>query len=121
MYRIIRIGIFLGGEICMSSTAYNDALNRIFDKNKEIFEVFDELMESIQNVKDIVEGSEEVAYEIQDIPLETYVGGMTADQQLRFKQEAIICEDWDLKLTSFGEFYEKRKELLTQRLLEILE
>lgn len=57
----------------MSSTAYNDALNRIFDKNKEIFEVFDELMESIQNVKDIVEGSEEVAYEIQDIPLETMI------------------------------------------------
>ncbi|MBE5935216.1 MAG: hypothetical protein E7262_05430 [Lachnospiraceae bacterium] len=37
----------------------------------EVFEVFDELMENIRNVKDIVEDSEEVAYEIQGVPEET--------------------------------------------------
>ena len=67
----------------MSSTVNGEALGRIFDKNKDVFDVFDELMESISYVKDIVEDSEEVACEIQDVTLETIILTDTVNKKIQ--------------------------------------
>lgn len=45
---------------------------------------------------------------------------MNNDQKAKFRKEAFIPEDVGLELEYFEEFYEKRKELLTEKIRQIL-
>ena len=56
-----------------------------------------------------------------DTPLDVYTNSMTAAQRLEFYEQALIPEGVSLNLNNFGQFYEKRKALLTQRLKNLLE
>ena len=55
-----------------------------------------------------------------DTPLEVYVGSMTENQKQDFYEEALIPEGVSLSLSHFGDFYEQRKAILTQRLRKLL-
>ena len=66
----------------MSNVANGEIVKEIVNKNKEAFEVFDELMENIRNVKDIVEDSEEAACEIKNVPIETVMLTDTVNKKI---------------------------------------
>ena len=53
-------------------------------------------------------------------PLIDYYNDKTAEQQIKFMDQAIIPENISLELSDFGTFYEKRKELLYDKLTELL-
>jgi hypothetical protein len=55
-----------------------------------------------------------------DSPLEIYINSMTSAQKQEFYEQAIIPEDASLSMSHFGEFYDKRKNLLVQRLRKLL-
>ena len=55
-----------------------------------------------------------------DSPLDIYVNSMTEAQRQEFYEEALIPDGVSLNLSHFGDFYEKRKTLLAQRLRSLL-
>ena len=55
-----------------------------------------------------------------DMPLIEYYNDMNDSQKAEFVEQALIPEDTSLELDKFGEFYNKRKELLFKKLKEIL-
>lgn len=55
-----------------------------------------------------------------DMPLIDYYNDMNDNQRLEFRKQAFIPEGVGLELKHFGEFYEKRKEILTLKLKGLL-
>lgn len=55
-----------------------------------------------------------------DMPLMDYYNDMNDDQKKLFCTQALIPEDVSLEIDKFGEFYEKRKQILTAKLKELL-
>lgn len=55
-----------------------------------------------------------------DMPLIEYYNDMNDEQRKRFRKEALIPEGVSLELSNFGEFYEKRRALLIERLRQLL-
>lgn len=55
-----------------------------------------------------------------DMSLINYYDEMNNEQQRRFREETLIPDGVSLEIRDFGEFYERRKALLTQRLRELL-
>ena len=55
-----------------------------------------------------------------DMPLIDYYNDMNDDQKKLFCTQALIPEDVSLEIDKFGEFYEKRKQILTAKLKELL-
>ena len=55
-----------------------------------------------------------------DMPFIDYYNDMNDNQRLEFRKQAFIPEGVGLELKHFGEFYEKRKEILTLKLKELL-
>ena len=45
---------------------------------------------------------------------------MDNEQKEKFLKQAIIPKDTSLEIENFNEFYEKRKELLKEKILELL-
>ena len=54
------------------------------------------------------------------MPLIEYYNDMNDSQKAEFVEQALIPEDTSLELDKFGEFYNKRKDLLFKKLKEIL-
>lgn len=55
-----------------------------------------------------------------DMPLIEYYNDMNDDQKAKFRKEAFIPDDVGLELEHFEEFYEKRKDLLAEKIRQIL-
>ena len=55
-----------------------------------------------------------------NMPLIEYYNDMNDDQKAKFRKEAFIPDDVGLELEHFEEFYEKRKELLAEKIRQIL-
>ncbi len=55
-----------------------------------------------------------------DMKLIDYYNDMNSEQQSIFREQAIIPEDVSLEYEDFGEFYEKRKALLADRIRQLL-
>lgn len=55
-----------------------------------------------------------------DMPLIEYYNDMNDDQKAKFRKEACIPDNVGLELEHFEEFYEKRKELLAEKIRQIL-
>lgn len=55
-----------------------------------------------------------------DMSLMDYYHDMNDEQKARFRKEALIPDGVSLELDHFGEFYEKRKELLKAKLRQLL-
>ena len=55
-----------------------------------------------------------------DMRLVDYYNDMNTEQQADFLKKSLIPEDTSLELASFGEFYEKRKALLTSKIRQLL-
>lgn len=49
-----------------------------------------------------------------------YYNDMNEEQKAMFRKEALIPDDVSLELENFEEFYEKRKELLTTKIRQLL-
>lgn len=49
-----------------------------------------------------------------------YYNDMNDSQKEEFRRQAFIPEDVSLELENFDEFYEKRKEILTVKIRELL-
>lgn len=54
------------------------------------------------------------------MPLIEYYNDMNDDQKAKFRKEAFIPDDVGLELEHFEEFYEKRKDLLAEKIRQIL-
>lgn len=54
-----------------------------------------------------------------DIPLIEYYNDMNDDQKNLFRKQSLIPDDISLEIDHFGEFYEKRKELLVLKIKEL--
>lgn len=55
-----------------------------------------------------------------DMPLLDYYNEKNDSQKEEFRKQAMIPKGVDLGIEAFGEFYEKRKDILAQRLRELL-
>lgn len=55
-----------------------------------------------------------------DMPLLDYYNEKTDSQKEEFRRQAIIPEGVSLEIDAFGDFYEKRKELITKKIRELL-
>lgn len=55
-----------------------------------------------------------------NMPLIEYYNDMNDDQKAKFRKEAFIPDDVGLELEHFEEFYEKRKDLLAEKIRQIL-
>lgn len=55
-----------------------------------------------------------------DMPLIDYYNDMTDDQQAKFMTQAMIPEAVSLDIQNFGDFYEARKEILKEKLKDLL-
>lgn len=49
-----------------------------------------------------------------------YYNDMNDSQKEEFRKQAFIPEDVSLELENFNEFYEKRKEILTMKIRQLL-
>ena len=49
-----------------------------------------------------------------------YYNDMTEEQQTEFYKNSFIPENVSLEISNFGKFYEKRKELIINKIKEIL-
>lgn len=54
-----------------------------------------------------------------DMPLIEYYNDMNDDQKNLFRKQSLIPDDISLEIDHFGEFYEKRKELLVLKIKEL--
>jgi hypothetical protein len=54
------------------------------------------------------------------MPLLDYYNEKTDSQKEEFRRQAIIPEGVSLEIDAFGDFYEKRKELITKKIRELL-
>ena len=54
-----------------------------------------------------------------DMPLIEYYNDMNDDQKSLFRKQSLIPDDVSLEIDHFGEFYEKRKELLVFKIKEL--
>lgn len=55
-----------------------------------------------------------------DMPLLDYYNEKNDSQKEQFRKQAMIPEGVSLEIDAFGEFYEKRKDILVQRIRELL-
>ena len=55
-----------------------------------------------------------------DMPLLDYYNEKNDSQKEQFRKQAMIPENISLEIDAFGEFYEKRKDILVQRIRELL-
>lgn len=49
-----------------------------------------------------------------------YCNNMNEEQQKKFFEQAMIPQDTSLEIENFGDFYEKRKKILKEKILELL-
>lgn len=54
------------------------------------------------------------------MPLIEYYNDMNEDQQRLFRKEALIPDGCSLEISDFGRFYQERKNLIRERILEML-
>ena len=66
------------------------------------------------------DGAETVTVSQNNMPLIEYYNDMNDDQKAKFRKEAFIPDDVGLELEHFEEFYEKRKDLLAEKIRQIL-
>lgn len=55
-----------------------------------------------------------------NMPLIDFYNDMNEDQRVQFRKQAMIPDGVSLELEHFADFYEKRKELITKKLKELL-
>lgn len=55
-----------------------------------------------------------------DMPLIDYYNDMNEDQQRLFRKEALIPDGCSLEISDFGRFYQERRNLIRERILEML-
>lgn len=55
-----------------------------------------------------------------DMPLIEYYNDMNEDQQRLFRKEALIPDGCSLEISDFGRFYQERRNLIRERILEML-
>ena len=55
-----------------------------------------------------------------DDPLIVHYENMTSEQQEKFRKQAMLPEGVSLDIQNFGDFYEARKEILREKLKDLL-